>query len=61
MKNKMLAVGAAVLLVSGIAFGYTHIRNGQCCDAKANTCNGAACPAGQQAAHCCEGGTCIAK
>ncbi|MEO6039238.1 MAG: hypothetical protein ABIQ93_12565 [Saprospiraceae bacterium] len=57
MKNKILAFSAAILLASGIAFGFTQYANsGQCCDPQANTCNGLPCPAGECPPHCCPSG-----
>lgn len=58
MKNKMLALGAAVLLISGLAFGFTQTTNTACCDMKASTCNGEPCPAPDQCPiPCCETGS----
>ncbi|MBN8679205.1 MAG: hypothetical protein J0M29_13335 [Chitinophagales bacterium] len=58
MKNKMLALSAAVLLMSGIAFGYSKsgITN-SCCNMEASTCNGVPCPASGCPVPCCEPGS----
>ena len=58
MKNKMLALSAAVLLISGIAFGFSQSGSTACCNVEAATCNGAPCPAPDGCPiPCCEAGS----
>lgn len=58
MKNKMLALSAAVLLISGIAFGFSQSTNNACCNVEASTCNGVPCPAPDLGPiPCCEAGS----
>jgi hypothetical protein len=52
MKNKVLILGAAILLASGIAFGYAHYSGGQCCGMKVEKCENASCPACPDQACC---------
>jgi hypothetical protein len=56
MKNKILALTAAALLASAIAFGFTQSSGSSCCDKESATC----CPAPDQCpVPCCEtGSTC---
>lgn len=54
----MLALGASVLLFSGLAFGFSQSNNSICCNVEAATCNGLPCPVPDQCPiTCCEAGS----
>ena len=54
----MLALSAAVLLISGIAFGFSKSNSGSCCNVAASTCCGVPCSdSGQCPVSCCEAGS----
>ncbi len=62
MKNKMLALGAAVLLVTGLAFGFAKSSQDVCCKMEESTCCDMPCPAPDQCPiPCCrpDGSTCV--
>lgn len=55
MKNKFLALSAAILLAGGIAFGFAQSNNGACCNVEASTCCDMPCPSPDQCPiPCCD-------
>ncbi|GAB4495186.1 MAG: hypothetical protein OHK0019_23510 [Saprospiraceae bacterium] len=59
MKNKALALGAAILLATGIAFSFASTGGQVCCppekcNMEAQTCDGIPCPIEDCPIECCK-------